>query len=122
MATTKGSDSMKIDTRDILKIGEYGFVRDLHPAFNVSQNRYGYKSSYTKNLFYALQNRSSKTVFFSKGILKGQIIRKTKDKFDFVVSEFEGKAYIVKQKERLPKLMMVKNLKVILFLIYTIIL
>tara|TARA_Y100000592_G_C5481857_1_gene326096 strand:+ start:8247 stop:10085 length:1839 start_codon:yes stop_codon:yes gene_type:complete len=111
MATAKGSDSMKIDTRDILKIGEYGFVRDLHPAFNVSQNRYGYKSSYTKNLFYALQNRSSKTVFFSRGILKGQIIRKTKDKFDFVVSEFKGKAYIVKQKGKATEINDGKKLK-----------
>ena len=95
-----GSDSMKVDIRDILKIGEYGFVRNLYPAFNVSQNRYGYKSNYTKNLFYALKNRSSKKVFFSSGVLRGQIIRKTKDKFDFVVSEFEGKAHIVNQRGR----------------------
>ena len=69
MAKVMGSDSMKVDTRDILKIGEYGFVRNLHPAFNVSQNRYGHKSSYTKNLFYALKNRSSKTIFFSTSSL-----------------------------------------------------
>ena len=29
---------MKIYSKDSLKIGEYGFVRDLHPAFNVSDN------------------------------------------------------------------------------------
>lgn len=91
---------MKIYSKDSLKIGEYGFVRDLHPAFNVSDNIFGHKSSYTRHLYYSLRGSKIKSVFFKEGVLNGRIIKKHNGSIDFIVSDFEGIAYLIKNKTK----------------------
>ena len=91
---------MKIYSKDSLKIGEYGFVRDLHPAFNVSDNIFGHKSSYTRHLYYSLRDSKIKSVFFKEGVLNGRIIKKHNGSIDFIVSDFEGIAYLIKNKTK----------------------
>jgi len=91
---------MHIDSKHYLRIGEYGFVRDLHPAFNVSQNRFGHKSDYTKHLYYTLRSGKSKRVFFNNGVIGGRIIKRHNGSIDFIISDFEGKAYIVKNNKK----------------------
>jgi len=93
-------DVMKINSRDLIEVVNEGFVRDLYPAFNVSENMFGHKSQYTKQLYYSKPNSKPIKVFFVDGVIQGRIIKKREDSFDFIISNYDGKGYIVKNKNK----------------------
>ena len=64
---------MIISKDDILTLDNKGFIRNVYPAFNVSENRFAYKSSYTRDLYLTLTGEEPIEVFFFNGILKGKM-------------------------------------------------